>query len=249
MQRQPFGGWKKAAVGAGAKAGGPNYLVGLGTWSDAPPSGDSGAPDGLALRVAAVAKRAGISSRERGWLAAALATDQRAWAQEFGISRDITGLTVEHNVLRYRAVPVTIRVEDSTCACLLRIVAAGLRAQSPLTISAAPPLAADLRGPLAELGIEIHVEDRARWTVRATRLAADAGRVRLLGGSAAELAGTVHGAPSLAIYGGEVVCAGRVELLTFLREQAMSITAHRFGTPHRYAFASAGTAPDGSVTR
>ena len=249
VQRQPFGGWKKAAVGAGAKAGGPNYLVGLGTWSDAPPSEDSGAPDGLTQRVIAVARRAGISPRERGWLAAALATDQRAWAQEFGISRDITGLTVEHNVLRYRAVPVTIRIEDSTGACFLRTVAAGLRARSPLTISAAQPLVADLRDPLAELGIEIHVEDQAQWTVRANRLAADAGRIRLLGGSAAELAGTVSGAPSLAVYGGEVVCAGRVELLTFLREQAMSVTAHRFGTPHRYAFASAATASDGSDTR
>ena len=32
VQRQPFGGWKRSSVGAGAKAGGPNYLFGLGTW-------------------------------------------------------------------------------------------------------------------------------------------------------------------------------------------------------------------------
>ena len=32
VQRQPFGGWKKSAVGAGTKAGGPNYLAGLGDW-------------------------------------------------------------------------------------------------------------------------------------------------------------------------------------------------------------------------
>src|SRR5690606_37245772 len=38
VQRQPFGGWKKAAVGAGAKAGGPNYFVGLSEWTDAPVS-------------------------------------------------------------------------------------------------------------------------------------------------------------------------------------------------------------------
>ncbi len=29
VRRQPFGGWKKSAVGAGTKAGGPNYLIGL----------------------------------------------------------------------------------------------------------------------------------------------------------------------------------------------------------------------------
>ena len=30
VQRQPFGGWKRSSVGAGTKAGGPNYLIGLG---------------------------------------------------------------------------------------------------------------------------------------------------------------------------------------------------------------------------
>jgi len=35
VQRQPFGGWKRSSVGPGAKAGGPNYLAQLGTWSAA----------------------------------------------------------------------------------------------------------------------------------------------------------------------------------------------------------------------
>ena len=32
VRRQPFGGWKRSSVGAGTKAGGPNYLVGLTDW-------------------------------------------------------------------------------------------------------------------------------------------------------------------------------------------------------------------------
>ncbi|MGB4779177.1 bifunctional proline dehydrogenase/L-glutamate gamma-semialdehyde dehydrogenase, partial [Microbacterium sp.] len=36
VRRQPFGGWKKSAIGAGTKAGGPSYLFGLGDWVDAP---------------------------------------------------------------------------------------------------------------------------------------------------------------------------------------------------------------------
>src|SRR5690606_26558690 len=32
VQRQPFGGWKRSSVGPGTKAGGPNYLIGLGNW-------------------------------------------------------------------------------------------------------------------------------------------------------------------------------------------------------------------------
>ncbi len=33
VRRQPFGGWKRSAVGSSAKAGGPHYLASLGTWS------------------------------------------------------------------------------------------------------------------------------------------------------------------------------------------------------------------------
>src|SRR5690606_15537269 len=33
VQRQSFGGWKRSAVGPGAKAGGPNYVAQLGSWS------------------------------------------------------------------------------------------------------------------------------------------------------------------------------------------------------------------------
>lgn len=40
VQRQPFGGWKRSSVGPGAKAGGPNYVEQLGTWTS-----DIDAPD------------------------------------------------------------------------------------------------------------------------------------------------------------------------------------------------------------
>jgi RHH-type proline utilization regulon transcriptional repressor/proline dehydrogenase/delta 1-pyrroline-5-carboxylate dehydrogenase len=43
------------------------------------------------------------------------------------------------------------------------------------------------------------------------------------------LAVIVEGNPDLAIYSGAVTSAGRVELLPFLREQSITITAHRFG--------------------
>jgi RHH-type proline utilization regulon transcriptional repressor/proline dehydrogenase/delta 1-pyrroline-5-carboxylate dehydrogenase len=46
----------------------------------------------------------------------------------------------------------------------------------------------------------------------------------------AALAEATEGRPDLAIYAHPVTEAGRVELLPFLHEQAISITAHRFGT-------------------
>ena len=58
-------------------------------------------------------------------------------------------------------------------------------------------------------------------------------RVRVIGTPAIELAEAVTGDPDVAIYGGAVTQSGRIELLPFLREQAISITNHRFGNPDR----------------
>ncbi|MFZ4896564.1 bifunctional proline dehydrogenase/L-glutamate gamma-semialdehyde dehydrogenase [Plantibacter sp. Mn2098] len=48
---------------------------------------------------------------------------------------------------------------------------------------------------------------------------------------ALRLSEALGGDPEIAIYAGPVTQSGRVELLPFLREQSISITAHRFGTP------------------
>ena len=54
---------------------------------------------------------------------------------------------------------------------------------------------------------------------------------RLVGGDASALYAALDGAPDLAVWSHPVTGAGRVELLPFLREQAVSITNHRFGNP------------------
>ena len=62
-------------------------------------------------------------------------------------------------------------------------------------------------------------------------------RVRIVGAADdvaslhAALAEAVQGDPDLAILAGEVTTAGRIELLPFLHEQAIAITAHRYGNP------------------
>jgi len=66
-------------------------------------------------------------------------------------------------------------------------------------------------------------------------------RVRLVGARDAvaaahrALAEAVDGDPDLAVYDGEVTPAGRIELLSFVHEQAISITAHRFGSPDAWS--------------
>ena len=49
------------------------------------------------------------------------------------------------------------------------------------------------------------------------------------------MARAVGGDPDLAVYDNEVTTAGRLELLPFLREQSVTITAHRFGNPDHWS--------------
>jgi RHH-type proline utilization regulon transcriptional repressor/proline dehydrogenase/delta 1-pyrroline-5-carboxylate dehydrogenase len=72
VRRQPFGGWKRSAVGPTVKAGGPNYVASLCRWTD-----DQAVP---------------ITDVAAGF---------HHWMEGAGGS-DVTGLAAEHNVFRYR---------------------------------------------------------------------------------------------------------------------------------------------------
>ncbi len=152
----------------------------------------------------------------------AAASDALALGSHFRAA-DVSGLWAERNVLRYLPVPVSVRLAaDGSLADLVRVLAAGLAAGAPLRVSVASPLPSELA---AALPAPLTVEDDATWAAGLS-----AGRVRLIGTSAA-----LPSTPDLAVWSGPVTEAGRVELLPFLHEQAISITAHRFGNPDRLA--------------
>jgi len=80
VQRQPFGGWKRSAVGPGAKTGGPDYLLQLGTWTS--------------TRDLTEVDPAEVAASDEVW-----------WGERYGIERDPAGLFCESNVHRYRPHP------------------------------------------------------------------------------------------------------------------------------------------------
>jgi RHH-type transcriptional regulator, proline utilization regulon repressor / proline dehydrogenase / delta 1-pyrroline-5-carboxylate dehydrogenase len=226
VRRQPFGGWKRSAVGAGCKAGGPNYLVGLSDWEPAPAAATADISPGPGSLLAA-ARTAGLPAKS---LERALRSDAAAWADEFGVARDVSGLTAERNVFRYRPHPVTIRrAGGSPDTELLRVIAAGVLSGATVTVSTGASLPPAVTAAVEALGVAVTTEDEASWLSRARSLA-DA-RIRLLGGSARDLYFALDGRADIAVYAQPVTEAGRIELLPFLREQAVSITAHRFGNP------------------
>jgi RHH-type proline utilization regulon transcriptional repressor/proline dehydrogenase/delta 1-pyrroline-5-carboxylate dehydrogenase len=227
VRRQPFGGWKKSAVGAGTKAGGPNYLVGLSGWTSAPAT--ISAPVNAAVRQLVDLVSPVLAQEQRDFLNRAVGSDAAAWNSDFGVARDVSGLRVEENVLRYVPVPVWVRYEAGTPGELVRVVAAGLRAGSELRISVAKLLPTVVAEALEHIGGSLVVEDRSAWRTALAGLTA--GRIRLLGGQRIGFAEDSGGRPEIALYAQPVVEAGRVELLTFVQEQAIAITAHRFGSP------------------
>ncbi len=220
VQRQPFGGWKRSSVGTTAKAGGPNYLTHLGTWRARPLRSSADVVD-LAAPVQAVldAAEPHLSTEQVQRLRQAAQSDHVAWTREYGAVKDVSGLEVERNVFRYVPVPVTIRAEGLE-PDLVRVLLAGARTGSAVTVSTATPLPDGL-APGAR------VEGRDEWLAHVAEQRP--ARVRLVGQDAHEVASAVDGDPDVAIYSGAVTPSGRVEALPFLQEQSISITNHRFG--------------------
>jgi RHH-type proline utilization regulon transcriptional repressor/proline dehydrogenase/delta 1-pyrroline-5-carboxylate dehydrogenase len=238
VRRQPFGGWKRSTVGASAKAGGPNYLLTLGSWEpiEQDPVDDIKV-DGLSRRVASVIKKAqtGIDFAEFDRVRRAALSDQLAWDAEYGMSTDVSRLGVERNIFRYRPAAVTLRLaEGAPLGHLIRLIAAGSLADSPLTISSAVPLPVGLVQSFDDalpsaIVKSITIESDAAWLARAAQL--PAGRVRLIGADPLAFATAVAGNPDITVWAGPATTSGRVELLPFVHEQSVSITAHRFGNP------------------
>ena len=245
VRRQPFGGWKRSSVGAGTKAGGPNYLVGLTNWVTRPSTATAEIGPAAASLLAA-ARSAGLGDLEM--ISRALRSDALAWASEFGTARDVSGLEAERNVLRYRPHAVA----GPAGLGLGRRAGPGRRGRGDgrgRVRGRRRRLVGGLAAVAGGAGVR-GVRRFLRWSRTAAswedRLRAlPGGRVRLIGGDASQLYDAVDGRPDIAIYAGDVTESGRVEMLPFLREQAISITAHRFGTPHRLAYDFGDLGPSG----
>jgi RHH-type proline utilization regulon transcriptional repressor/proline dehydrogenase/delta 1-pyrroline-5-carboxylate dehydrogenase len=234
VRRQPFGGWKRSSVGAGAKAGGPNYLVHLGGWRSDPGEPSEGLSlAGLDERVVRLleSSTAGLDWADFDAARRGAKSDQQAFETHFAPS-DPSALGVERNVLRYLPVPVSIRLsEQRPLHELVRVLAAATLAGSAVTVSSASKLPRPLRVLLKERGVKVVIEKDAAWLARAPQFVGSVSRIRVIGGDAGALATALGGSPDVAVYSGEVTRAGRIELLPFLHEQSISATNHRFGNP------------------
>lgn len=246
VRRQPFGGWKRSAVGAGSKAGGPNYLAGLGEWK---PKHAAGGHVEVKLRSRTLldADRVAMSFASgavRDNLGESLRSAQQALDREFTVSHDPSALACERNVLRYFPVPVLVRVAEDrvdptstgigedAAGDLLFVVASGRAVGSDVTVSVPRPLDGKVAEFMRIHHVDVKVQSDAQFRQFLSGWVAEAGldgRIRLIGGSHEEVAEAVEGSVDVAIWSHPVTYSGYVEMLPFVHEQAVSMTNHRFG--------------------
>lgn len=248
VQRQPFGGWKKSTVGSGTKAGGPNYLVALTDWESRPSTATT-APSSAAVRDILVALRESVAlgDDELAAITRAASSDAAAWAAEFGIGHDPSQLGVERNILRYLPTTVQVRLDaDGSLAGALRVLLAGVAAGASIEFSTGVDLPVAVSGTLTRAGVKVLNQSDAEYRASLAKIAktpskqlegtALAGaRIRYIGSDSTGIYEALDGRPDIAVYFQPVTEAGRIEMLPFVREQAVSITAHRFGNPFKFS--------------
>lgn len=232
VQRQPFGGWKRSVVGPTVKAGGPHYVQTLTGWEATEPREVNQEP--MASTVAPLVDLAG-----QAWVRRGAQLDAVAWAERFGIGHDPTGLISERNVLRYRPAPTVIRWDGADVDQFARVAAASVAAHVSTEVSSPNALPEAVLVALSAVGMPAVVEDASSLAERVATV--PGGRVRSVGAVEAEL----RGRPDVAVYDTPVSANAELEMIPFLREQAISMTAHRYGTP----FAPAETIGDELVSR
>lgn len=238
IERQPGGGWRAAGMGAPALAGGPHRLQPLGSWELREGTASSTLHlRGLApeVRVLIETAQASLDYQSFDRVRRAALSDALTWRTSFGRAYDVSGLGIERNLLRHWPVVTHVRLaENASLGGLIRVVAAGLVAGAPMTVSTGIVLPPEIGEVLAMQGVSVALERDDDWLERISvhgpgdgELAAS--RIRLIGGDRVRTAEWLGGLDEVTLWAEPVTMAGPVELLAFVREQAVSIAAHRHG--------------------
>ncbi len=238
IERRPTGGWRAAGMSASVLAGGPNRLQALGSWELREGTASQTLHlRGLApeVRVLIETSQASLDYQSFDRVRRAALSDALAWRTSFGRVYDVSGLGIERNLLRHWPVSTHVRLaEAAPLSDLVRVLAAGFAAGAPMSLSTGAVLPPELAEFLARQGVPISLERDDDWLERLAVRGLDddelrAQRIRLIGGDRARTSEWLCDAGDVALWAEPVTMAGPVELLAFLREQSVSISAHRHG--------------------
>ena len=232
VRRQPFGGWKKSVFGSGAKAGGPNYVLGLGRWQqkELPLQQLEPLPAVTQLLRELISvghKHAVLTEEEANLLRASARSYAYAWQTHFSQEHDPSQVLGESNVFRYRPLKkMECRVaENDDWFTIGQVMLAAASCQVSLTISVSP------EAPILPALVAIKTDDLfpENEDVFSQRLSeSDAERLRVLSPTSQRIHEAANAA-HVPIISEPVLANGRLELRLYLREQTVSQTTHRYG--------------------
>jgi len=216
VQRQPFGGCKESSFGKGLKAGGPNYLTGF-----MHPK-ETLLPKSLDLpktEVKDLAKFLKLSSKDEIQIFnSSIGSYAYFWKTEFSKQVDKSLCIGQDNFLKYlpqKKMVFRIQQHDALVD-ILRVIAASLTCGAKLILSSDKKIE-DLE--------TIHESESAFIEKIKT---CQFKRIRFLSTPSDQLTGALAKA-SCNVIQSKVLSNGRLELLNYLREVAVSIDYHRYG--------------------
>lgn len=230
VRRQPFGGTKASNFGAGAKAGGPNYVMQFASCQEIGLPTDSDVLNEDVNRLSALAQKFSDSKEELGVFHASV-SNYAHFAKHFMHAHDPSMVLGQDNLFSYRPHQgMCLRVQSGDKPLdVLRTLAAALSCGTRLYVSVAQECSQwrlkDLLHPLSA-HLVIHTESNAQFEHQVKE--GKWPRVRLVSAPCASLieAASVSGAY---LDSAKVLAHGRLELLHYLREVVFSIDYHRYG--------------------
>ncbi len=240
--RQPFGGMRKSAIGAGLKAGGPNYVTQFMTFEETgPPVVGPIQRDHALLRLVQQIKqkldwdRLQALKDDLGQTVQAVKSYLFHYEQEFGRTKDYFHLRGQDNLVQYLPVGlmiVRVHPEDSLFEVLGRVAAARI-AGCKLIVSFTP----GMQGPVVDFlsglegrafcegaKIDTHTDEAiiaALPDIDRLRYAAADRVPEAIFKAAARSGFYIARAP--------VLMEGRLELLHYFQEQSICDNYHRYG--------------------
>ena len=228
VRRQPFGGWKTSSFGPGAKAGGPNYVAQFVEFRGSALPAASEQPSVLPARVEELLHRLG-GRIDVATLRPAAAHFVQAHTRWFASACDESQLRGEDNLLVYRPLRGSFVIADALMSEreLALIALAAAVTECPLTVVSAessPAHALALALGASSLGQRLGMDEPA-LALALESTTAERVRCRVALSGRALLSARQRG---LHVSNAEPTVS-RHELLHSLREQAVSVSYHRYG--------------------
>jgi RHH-type proline utilization regulon transcriptional repressor/proline dehydrogenase/delta 1-pyrroline-5-carboxylate dehydrogenase len=214
--RQPFGGCKESSFGFGLKAGGPNYLTGFMLRAETALGNNLGTPISEVKSLEALLKDEPQENVKLFNLA--IRSFAYYWDHVFSQKHDASMCIGQDNFLQYvpqKNMIFRIQQEDKLID-VLRVIAAAKTCGTELKISSSKKIQ----------GIKVTEESDQAFIQRLEK--GNIKRVRMISQGSDSLIKAFANA-ACNVISGPVLNHGRLELLHYLREVAVSIDYHRYG--------------------